>query len=113
MILGVNLSHDYALCVLDGEDLRLEERERTSRIRYHGIGYDTLELLDAWSDDELRRVTAIFLCSPFMNRMTANGATPMAPTALSNTGSQASSDSSLNFFTASRSPCCCERLRPQ
>ncbi len=79
MILGINLSHDYALCTLEGDVVRLTERERSSRIRYHGIDYDTLELLDSWSEEELRQLRGIYLCSPFMNRIQAKDGDVSSP----------------------------------
>lgn len=65
MILGINLSHDYAYCLIDGDRIYLREIERVSRLRYHWNDSSlTLSLLDDFSVEELKQITAIYLNSP-------------------------------------------------
>jgi predicted NodU family carbamoyl transferase len=65
VLIGVNLSHDYAHCVLDGGHLMLVEEERHSRQRYHWDDSSyTLACLDRYERAELSKVEAVFLNSP-------------------------------------------------
>jgi carbamoyltransferase len=68
VLIGVNLSHDYAHCVLDGGRLMLVEEERRSRKRYHwGESSYTLACLDRYGRAELSQVEAVFLNSPHVS----------------------------------------------
>lgn len=70
MLIGVNLSHDYAHCVLDGGRLSLIEEERRSRRRYHWDDSSyTLACLDRYELDVLAEVDAVFLNSPHMAKV--------------------------------------------
>ncbi len=65
MIFGVNLSHDYAHCVLNSSIVSLFEEERTSRKRYHWDESSyTLATLDRYGLDELSQAEAIYLSFP-------------------------------------------------
>jgi carbamoyltransferase len=65
VLIGVNLSHDYAHCVLDAGRLSLIEEERRSRRRYHWDDSSyTLACLDRYELDLLKEVDAVFLNSP-------------------------------------------------
>ncbi|MCB0595365.1 MAG: hypothetical protein H6557_28545 [Lewinellaceae bacterium] len=65
MIIGVNLNHDYAYCVIDNDRVYLREVERVSRLRYHfNETSTTLSLLDDFSKKELQQVKAIYMASP-------------------------------------------------
>lgn len=70
MILGINLNHDYALCLIEDGKFYLKEWERISRIRNHP-GHDclTLRILDDFSLEELRKVELICLNSPSMQKI--------------------------------------------
>lgn len=65
MLIGVNLSHDYAHCILDEGDLTLVEEERRSRQRYHWDDSSyTLGCLDRYDAEQLTQVEAVALNSP-------------------------------------------------
>ena len=67
MILGVNLNHDYAYCVIDKNKIYLREAERISRIRHHwNESSYTLSILDDFTLGELKKIKAIYLNSPRM-----------------------------------------------
>jgi predicted NodU family carbamoyl transferase len=68
VILGVNLSHDYALALHEASGMTLLERERRSRTKHHWTEDAlTLEILDDWDDAALRTVEAIALTSPSLD----------------------------------------------
>lgn len=70
MIIGLNLSHDYALCSIEDGQLYLHERERTSRIRHHWVWTCyTLEILDRYSVEELKKIELLLLSSPCMRKI--------------------------------------------
>lgn len=62
MVIGVNFNHDYAICIIDGDNIYLKEAERSSRIRHHWneTSY-TLSILDDLSIEQLKQVKAIYL----------------------------------------------------
>lgn len=74
MIVGINLSHDYAIATITGADCTVRERERTSRRRHHWhwTSY-SLEILDLWTDDELRNISLLCLTSPSVAAIERNG----------------------------------------
>lgn len=70
MIIGLNLSHDYALCRIEGGHPYLHERERTSRIRHHWVWTCyTLEILDGYSVEDLKNIELLLLSSPCMRKI--------------------------------------------
>lgn len=65
MILGINLNHDYAYCVIDENGVYVREAERISRIRHHwNLTSYTLSILDDFTINELKKIKAIYLNSP-------------------------------------------------
>jgi len=70
MILGVNLNHDYSLCILDNNKLYLKEMERFSRIKHHWneTSY-TLAILDDLPLEKLKKVKTIYLNSPRIDKI--------------------------------------------
>lgn len=70
MLIGVNLSHDYAHCVIDGSSVHLLEEERRSRLRYHwdDTSY-TLGALDRYPVEFLREAEAVYLSYPRLSML--------------------------------------------
>lgn len=80
MLIGVNLSHDYAHCVLHDGRLTLIEEERRSRKRYHWDDSSyTLACLDRYGHDELSRVDAVYLNSPHVADVARRGGDLSSP----------------------------------
>ncbi|MEP1033625.1 carbamoyltransferase N-terminal domain-containing protein [Ekhidna sp.] len=74
MIIGVNLNHDYAYCIISNNYVYLREMERHSRLRHHWNKESyTLTILDDLSINELKQFDSIYLNSPNMNQIEEKG----------------------------------------
>lgn len=81
MLVGVNLSHDYAYATLENGEIRLFEYERRSRIRYHwNESSYTLAVLDDLTLEELDAVQAIYFSCPRLNQLVRRSGDLSTPT---------------------------------